>query len=181
MNSRRVLMKVYRILLAVGKDRPGIVDSVSTFLFERGANIEDSRMAVMGGYFSIMTLFSCRPEASEAIKKDLNTLETQGLQVTLNDAEDPAAIPEAPALPLYIDIRAMDHPGIVRKVVHILHRFDVNILSLNTKVTRAPLSGTDLFDLNIEAAVPAEKRIAEIKEALSQLAAEIDLDLSFKK
>jgi len=174
-------MKVYRILLAVGKDRPGIVDTVSTFLFERDANIEDSRMAVMGGYFSIMTLFSCQSEASETIKNNLNSLETQGLQVSLHDAEDPAAIPKLPSLPLYIDIRAMDHPGIVKKVVHILHRFDVNILSLNTKISRAPLSGTDLFGLNIEAAVPAEKRIAEIKAALSQLAVEIDLDLSFKK
>ena len=174
-------MKAYRILLAVGKDRPGIVDNVSTFLFEREANIEDSRMAVMGGCFSIMTLFSCRPEDSDAIKKNLNALETQGLQVSLHDAEDPAAIPKSPALPLHIDIRAMDHPGIVKKVVHILHHLDVNILSLNTQVTRAPLSGTDLFGLNIEAAVPAEKRIAEIKAALSQLAVEIDLDLSFKK
>jgi hypothetical protein len=52
-------MKKYMILFSVGKDRPGIVDDVSTLLFERGANIEDSRMAARGGRFSIMTLFSC--------------------------------------------------------------------------------------------------------------------------
>jgi glycine cleavage system regulatory protein len=80
-----------------------------------------------------------------------------------------------------MDVRAMDHPGIVRKVVHVLHNYDVNILSLNTQVTRAPLSGADLFDLNIEAAVPAEKRISRLKEELLQLAVEMDLDLSFKK
>ena len=174
-------MKVYMILLSVGKDRPGIVDNVSTFLFKRGANIEDSRMAVMGGCFSIMTLFSCAREDAEVIRKDLNTLEKLGLRAVLHDAEDPTASPGQVALPLYMDVRAMDHPGIVRKVVHVLHNYDVNILSLNTQVTRAPLSGADLFDLNIEAAVPAEKRISRLKEELLQLAVEMDLDLSFKK
>jgi len=52
-------MKIYRILLSIGKDRPGIVNDVSTVLFECGANIEDSRMAAMGGCCAIMTLFSC--------------------------------------------------------------------------------------------------------------------------
>ena len=49
-------MKKHMILFSVGKDRPGIVDDVSTLLFERGANIEDSRMAAMGGRFSINPL-----------------------------------------------------------------------------------------------------------------------------
>jgi len=174
-------MKVYMILLSVGKDRPGIVDSVSTFLFERGANIEDSRMAVMGGCFSIMTLFSSAPKDAECIRRDLNTLEKMGLATLLRDADDPAVANARAALPLSIDIRAMDHPGIVRQVVHLLHHHQVNILSLNTQVTRAPLSGADLFDLNIEAAVPPEKRVARIKEELTQLAFDMDLDLNFKK
>ena len=174
-------MKIYMILLSVGKDRPGIVDNVSTFLFERGANIEDSRMAVMGGCFSIMTLFSSAPNDAKMIRRDLNTLEKMGLTAVLHDADDPAAGNAQAALPLTIDIRAMDHPGIVRKVVHLLHNHHVNILSLNTQVTRAPLSGADLFNLNIEAAVPPEKRIAGIKEELTALAFEMDLDLSFTK
>ena len=49
-------MKKFMILFYVGKDRPGIVHDVSTFLFDHGANIEDSRMAAMGGRFSIVML-----------------------------------------------------------------------------------------------------------------------------
>ena len=40
-------MTKYFILLSSGKDRPGIVDDISTLLFDKGANLEDSRMAVM--------------------------------------------------------------------------------------------------------------------------------------
>jgi len=174
-------MKDYLILLSVGKDRPGIVERVSTFLFEHGANIEDSRMAAMGGCFSIMTLFSCEQKDSEIIRNELSLLETVGLSTSLHAAENPAAGPGQAMMPLYVDVRAMDHPGIVRKVVKTLHRFDINILSLDTRVARAPLSGVDLFDLSIEGAVPAGKRIVEIKAALFELASEMDLDLSFRK
>jgi len=174
-------MKKYMILFLVGKDRPGIVDDVSTVLFEGGANIEDSRMAVMGGCFSIMTLFSCTSEQLEAIKTGLDNLRKMGFETSLHEAQDPAARPKRAELPLKIEVTAMDHPGIVQKVVHILHKYDVNIQSLNTQVTRAPLSGAPIFDLNLEAGIPPEKPIAKVKEELMEMAAEMNLDLSFKK
>ncbi len=174
-------MKKYMILFSVGKDRPGIVDDVSSLLFERGGNIEDSRMAAMGGRFSIITLFSCTSEQLETIKAGLDDLKELGLETSLHQAEDPTAIPTQPALPLKFDLMSMDHPGIVQKVVHLLHQHNVNIKSLNTQVARAPLSGAPLFDLTLEADLPAEKPIASVKDELIKLAAQMNLDLSFKK
>jgi len=173
-------MKAYMILFSVGKDRPGIVDDISLFLFERSANIEDSRMAVMGGCFSIMILFTCSPERVAAIRADLESLGKLGLKATLHEAEDPATTPVRPALPLNIEVLAMDHPGIVQKVVRILRDHNINIQSLNTEIKRAPLSGADLFNLSLQAAVPVGKPITEVKEQLTALAAELNLDLSFK-
>ena len=174
-------MKRFMILFSVGKDRPGIVHDVSTFLFEHGANIEDSRMAALGGRFSIMTLFSCSPEQFETIQGALSHLVNLGFEVSLHEAEDPTTNPKEAALPLKFEVTAMDHPGIVRKVVHILHQHSVNIQSLNTQVNRAPLSGAPLFDLNLEADVPAGRSIAQLKEELLDLAAKENLDLEFKK
>ena len=82
-------MTKYFILLSSGKDRPGIVDDISTLLFDKGANIEDSRMAVMGGCFSSMTLISCNPEQAEAVKEGLADLRGLGLETYLHPAEDP--------------------------------------------------------------------------------------------
>ena len=172
-------MKKYLILFSVGKDRPGIVDDVSTMLFERGANIEDSRMAALGGRFAIMTLFSCTLVQMEAIAAGLDDLKKLGLESSLHEAEDPTQSPKQPGLPLKIEVIAMDHPGIVQKVVHILHHHEVNIEFLDTQVTRAPLSGALLFDLTLEAGVPPEKSIAKVKEDLAGLAAEMNLDLNF--
>ena len=174
-------MRKYKILFVVGKDRPGIVDDVSTFLFERGANIEDSRMASMGGRFSIMTLFSCASEQLEIIQGGLDGLKKLGFEVSIHEAEEPGAMPMQAGLPLRIEVIAMDHPGIVQKVVSILHHHNVNIQTLDTRVTQAPLSGTPLFDLTLEADVPVKTSIAIVKAELSQLAAEMNLDLNFMK
>jgi glycine cleavage system transcriptional repressor len=172
-------MKEYAILSLVGKDRPGIVDEVSSFLYDRGANIEDSRMAVMGGRFSIMMLFSCASKHLQTITADLDGLRKHGFEASLHGAEDPTVVPKRPQLPLKLEVTAMDHPGIVQKVVAMLHRHDVNIISLDTKVMNAPLSGAPLFDLSIEAAVPAKEPLAAVKEELAELAADMNLDLTF--
>ncbi|MDM8537169.1 ACT domain-containing protein [Desulfobacterales bacterium HSG17] len=175
-------MKEFRILFLVGKDRPGIVDEVSRILFEHTANIEDSRMATLGGCFSIMTLFSVDAEKLEGTQTGLESLQEQGFNVWFHKAQDPtAALPRDAALPLNFEVRAMDHPGIVRRVVHVLGENNVNIESLNTHVIQAPLSGAPLFDLEISAAVPKEVSIAGIKESLAELAAEENLDLLFLK
>ena len=46
------------VLSALGPDRPGIVAEVTSYVTERGGNIEDSRMAVLGGEFGVMMLVS---------------------------------------------------------------------------------------------------------------------------
>lgn len=169
------------ILFTVGKDRPGIVNDVSTLLFQHNANIEDSRMAALGGRFSIMTLFSAAPRDLERIKAAIGDLRQVGLESFLYEADDPQAGRRKPSLPLYVEVRAIDHPGIIKRVVHILHQGNVNIQSLKTDVNRAPLSGAPLLELSLEADVPADSSIAGIKEKLSDLAVEMNLDLSFTK
>jgi glycine cleavage system regulatory protein len=116
----------------------------------------------------------------QTIKSDLQDLRKRGLEISLHEAQDPNTTYRQASLPLKFEVVAMDHPGIVQKVVHILHAHNVNIQTLNTQVIRAPLSGSPLFDLILEAEVPVEKPIAIVKAELSDLAIEMNLDLNFK-
>jgi glycine cleavage system transcriptional repressor len=172
-------MRVFRILTLVGEDRPGIVDSVSGLLLKREGNIEDSRMASMGGCFTIMSLFSCEEDQLPRIEEGLASWRAEGLQAALHEAADPLERVVPPALPLTLEVTSMDHPGIVKEVVHLLHLFRVNIEAMDTRVTRAPLSGAPLFNLRLEAAVPADEPIARVKAELESLAARLNMDLSF--
>ena len=51
-------MSAYLVVSAIGQDRPGIVDEVSAFVFAHQCNVEDSRMAVLGGDFALIMLVS---------------------------------------------------------------------------------------------------------------------------
>ena len=170
-------MKKFMILNLVGKDQPGIVDEVSKILVGHEANIEDSRMAVLGGCFSIMALFSCNEKSVGDIGRDLENLKNKGFNISLHDAHDPSMQPEKKVTLLTIEVQAMDHPGIVQEVVHLLHQFNLNIQSLDTQTTNAPHSGDPLFHLSLKAEVQDEAIVAEVKAEVEKSAKKMDLDL----
>ena len=173
-------MNEYMILFALGKNRIGIVDEVSSYLFKRNANIIDSRMAVMGGHFTITCLFSCSSEELESIKSDMKSLNDFGLATSLHEADNPDSMKTEASLPLKLEVISMDHPGIVQNVVHILKKHNVCILSLDTELKAMPHTGSPMFDLNMEASVPAKQSISKVKEELNDMASEMNLDLIFK-
>src|SRR3954470_919818 len=74
-SPRRVLQQSinmdYAILTALGTDRPGIVDELSQFIFDRGGNIEDSRMVNLRGQFAIMVLIGGNADVLGRVGKDL--------------------------------------------------------------------------------------------------------------
>jgi len=172
-------LKKYTILFLMGKDRPGIVDDVSTFLFEKGANIEDSRMAVMGGCFSVMMLFSCSVAELENIHEGLSGLKALGFEASLHEAQAPETVFDPHESTLKISVKSMDHPGIVRQVVRILRRYDVNIRSMNTGTGSAPLSGAPIFSMVLEGVVPGGRQISIVQQDLAALASEMNMDLNF--
>lgn len=44
------------ILTVIGKDKPGIIAKVSTFLADRGCNIEDISQTILQGQFTMIML-----------------------------------------------------------------------------------------------------------------------------
>lgn len=173
-------MNKYMILCAVGKDRSGIVDEVTSFLLKEHANIEDSRMAALGGRFSIMCLFSCSSERLRTIKEKMNRLNDLGLKTSLYDAENPGTVHAEDSIPLHVEAVSMDHPGIVQNIVHILKEHGVCIQTLETQLKPMPHTGTPLFNLKLKANVPVTQSIVQVKDELNNLASEMNLDLIFK-
>ena len=170
-------MKKYSILFLMGEDRPGIVDHVSTFLFDKGANIEDSRMAVMGGCFSIMMLFSCSVEELEKVNSGLSELRwVLKHPSTMHRRRKRLLIPENL---LKLSVTSMDHPGIVKEVVRILRRHDVNIRAMNTETKSAPLSGAPIFSMMLEGVLPGGRPLSMVRKDLTTLAFEMNMDLDF--
>src|SRR5918911_3720801 len=95
----------HAILTAIGVDRAGLVDEVSRFIYDRGGNIEDSRMVNLRGQFAIVVLLGGDEATIGKLRHEQSRLAQQsGLQVEVRPTPDqPAplagASPSAGALP----------------------------------------------------------------------------------
>jgi glycine cleavage system transcriptional repressor len=170
------------IVFATGRDRPGIVDRVTGLAYEAGANLEDSRMAILGGEFALIVLFTGGPSEIAKVERGMTEI---GHELDLTMQFKPTTTgPEArrreeAQIPYRLHAVAIDHPGIVHKVTRVLARRGINVARLDTSVSNAPVTGAPIFSLDGEVEVPASVPIGALRAELRELAERenIDLDL----
>lgn len=170
--------KTYLVLTAVGPDRPGLVSELASAIHGAGANLEDSRMAILGGEFALLLLLSGTEAAAGAVERAAGPLgEKLGLRLM---SKRTGRAPRRAFLPYRISVSGVDRPGIVLLVSEILARRGVNVASLESRLSYVPESGTPLFVLEAELQVPTEVVAAELRLELSAQCDEENLDLAFE-
>jgi glycine cleavage system transcriptional repressor len=174
-------MKRYAIITSVGADRAGIVHDISQLIFDHNCNVEDSRMAVLGGQFALMSLFSGQEVDLQKLRQELGAFEDQsGLKVMLADAVGPHEYARPPTLPVRLEVVAMDAPGILAQLTEVLGKHKVNIETLDAHLAPAPTSGTTVSSVKMKIGVPQDVSIQSVKDALMELAVHMNLDLIFQ-
>jgi glycine cleavage system transcriptional repressor len=174
-------MAKHAVLTAIGGDRPGLVDKVSRFILQCGGNIEDSRMAILGGEFAMLILVSGPEEAVEKILKDATAAgHKAGLSLQAHPTSGPEEAPQKEAVPYDVMAYSMDHPGIVQRIAHFLAERKINIRALDTHVSYAPHTGQPLFTLHARVDIPSRANVIEIKRGLEAIGAEENIDIEVK-
>jgi glycine cleavage system transcriptional repressor len=171
--------KNHLILTAVGPDQVGLVEKISEFIARHGSNIEDSKMAVFCGEFALIILISGEGGNLHKIANHYHELEIEtGLAIAIKTPT--SRKPAESFLPYTLTASCMDHPGIVYQISGILSSFGINIESMETKTYAAPVSGTPIFRLEAEIAVPTKTNINTLRERFAALQKEenIDIELS---
>lgn len=170
------------ILTAVGPDRVGLVEKIAEFIARHDCNIEDSKMAVFCGEFAVIVLISGDGNKLVKIANDYRELEAEtGLTISLKTPATRKT--EESFLPYKLTASCMDHPGIVYKITNVLSSLGVNIESMETKTYSAPISGTPIFQLEADLAVPTRTNINQLRERFAEIQREenIDIDLAAAK
>jgi len=166
----------HAVLTAVGDDRPGLVDEVTRYVTERGGNLEDSRMVNLRGQFAMMMLIGGSEAAMSRLQDGLGTLRRESnVHAELRPA-DAGAAQRTPALPFRLNTWAMDHPGLMQSVSHLLGELGVNIESADSSLRPAPYTNTPLFEMELVLSVPAATHVAELRERLGELCDEMNID-----
>jgi len=174
--------KDHLILTAIGPDQVGLVQKISAFISRHGCNIEDSKMAVFCGEFAVIVLISGDDATLDQIELNYREIENEtGLAISI---KTPATrTPPGAFLPYKLTASCMDHPGIVYQISAALSNLGINIESMETKTYAAPVSGTPIFQLEADLAVPARANINQLRARFAEIQREenIDIDLAAAK
>ena len=173
-------MKRNMVITIMSKDKPGIVEKVSEVLVQHGANIEESRMARLGGEFAGIMLVSVDESKMDELSSALEALKSQSLTVLAKPTEPSEVERFEGYVPHEITVSGADHEGIVHGIAAYLAELGANIEELTTDVTNAPLSGIRLFSMRAIVDVPPQISTAKLREKLAQIGEAQGVDVEVK-
>ena len=164
------------LLTAIGPDQVGLVQRISEFISRHGCNIEDSKMAVFCGEFAVIVLISGDGGNLVKIARDYREIETEtGLAISIKTPSTRKAAESF--LPYKLTASCMDHPGIVYQLSAVLSAMGVNIESMETKTYAAPISGTPIFQLEADLAIPTRTNINSLRARFAEIQREENIDI----
>lgn len=174
------MARLYMVVTAIGRDRRGTVEMITDVVVEQFANIEESRMARLGGEFAVIMLLSLPDENLEKLEQNLEGLTDRGLMV-ITRKTDLARIEKFRGyVPYEISVIGADHEGIVNNVARYLASERINVEEMSTHVTNAPNTGTPLFSMNARVQAPAELTLNRLRQKLDEVGNELDVDIDVK-
>ncbi len=171
---------MHAILTAIGADRPGLVEEVSQFIFSAGGNLEDSRMVNLRGQFAVMVLVGGTADVLARAEKDLaGFAKRSGVSAEMRPAGTRATAP-VEALPYRLVGTGIDQPGLVHRLAHLLREMNVNIESLETRLTPAPYTGAPMFEVEAILSVPRTTPLSGLRQKLGAACDELNVDWDLK-
>jgi glycine cleavage system transcriptional repressor len=174
-------MKQQLLVTAAGEDRPGIVARLTEIFVKHGANLEESRMAILGGEFAAIILISIPSENVQALEKELSGLKSETITATTKATKplDPQRFANHHQYELILN--GADHEGIVHNVSTFLRDRSINIESMETTVVPAPVTGSPLFKMKAALIVPPTISAAELNKHLAEIGTAQGVDISISE
>ena len=169
----------YLVITASGEDKVGLVDRLSSKIAESGCNIEESRMAVLGGQFALIMLLSGPWNALSKLEGQMGLLGDQ-LGLTIIHKRTQKRDRTQPVIPYTVEVVAMDHPGIVRNLAAFFSKNGINIEELQTDTYPAPHTGTSMFSVIMTVGIHADVHIPTLRGNFLDYCDDLNLDASFE-
>jgi glycine cleavage system regulatory protein len=163
------------VVTLIGKDRPGLVESVSAAIEAHGGSWVESRMAHLAGHFAGILRASVPPDNVDRLSKALQALQSGGLKVAIERGFEET--PEEGTV-ILLDLVGTDRPGIVHKISEALAARGVNVDELETECDGAPWSGDALFKASARLRAPATLNLDQLRESLEDIANDLMVDIT---
>ncbi len=163
------------VVTVIGKDRPGLVESVSAVVEEHGGSWVESRMSRLAGEFAGILRVSVPADRADSLTEALEGLRSDGLRVMVERGFE-EAVEEGHVI--LLELVGSDRPGIVHKISEALAARGVNVDELNTECEGAPWSGGTLFKAMARLRAPKALDLDQLRESLEAIAGDLMVDIS---
>lgn len=171
-----------RMLMATltGRDQVGFVERVTRLVAECEGNIESSRMARLGGEFSMLMLVAVKDARLEELDQSLQALGDDGMVVTTRPTSHGDSDERTGWLPYSVKVNGADHQGIIHHVSQLLADRGVNVETMDTETVLAPMSGTPLFTMDAIVLVPPDLPFRALSQELDAVADNMNVDVEIE-
>jgi glycine cleavage system transcriptional repressor len=169
----------YLVITASGEDKIGLVERLSGRIADSGCNIEESRMAVLGGKFAFIMLVSGAWHALSKLEGQMSSLGEQ-LGLTILHERTRKRERAEPAIPYNVEVVTMVHPDIVHSLSAFFSRSGINIEELQASTYPAPHTGTPMFSVVMTVGIHAKVHIPTLRGDFLDYCDDLNLDATFE-
>ena len=174
------MIKEYLVITIIGPDRRGLVANITEKIVAHNANIEESRMARLGGEFAVLMLLSISDDKRHSLLEELGKLSVNQVQVFVKETDFSRQKVFEGYIPYVISVIGADHEGIVHHVAEYLAKLRIQVDDMETHVTKAPVTGTPLFSMLAEVQSPPEISLSQLRDKLEKLGDHLGVDITVK-
>lgn len=159
------------VISFLGKDKPGIVDTLATIIKRHNGNWQTSSMRHLSGYFAGILEVDAIDSNAEAMISELQNIE--GLNVQVEVAE-PCHKKQRT---IRLDLTANDRQGIVGEISAVIHKEGGNLVKLVSSQGTAAHTGQTIFKATANVAIVGDDELDTLVAALETIADDLIVDI----
>ncbi|MCG8454280.1 MAG: amino acid-binding protein [Spirochaetales bacterium] len=170
------MARQYAAVTAMGHDRVGAADDLASWIAQSQGNVEESKMAVLGGEFAVLMLVSGEDSCIHTLIDGAAPLgDSLGLHIEVTETHAPHGNDQG--RPYAVESFSLDSPGIVHSLTREIRGLGISIEELETSRTSAPMTGAPIFRMRALVILPATVSLADFRNSMDELAHLKDLDI----
>ncbi|MBI3999792.1 MAG: ACT domain-containing protein [Candidatus Omnitrophica bacterium] len=172
------------VITVTGKDRPGIISSLTEVLYRSQGNLEDASMTILEGEFAMIFLAELKNRSLHTkFRQELKKLEKKlnlvifikeiKHRVTRGEKHRPGTIPWV------VSVLGKDKAGIVYRVSKLLADSGLNITDLNSKIIGRGIKTTYVLILEVDIPRKNIHLISQLKRKFKTIEKKLGLTVAF--
>ncbi|UXI00740.1 glycine cleavage system protein R [Photobacterium sp. TY1-4] len=160
------------VITVIGKDRPGLVETLSETVYQNHGNWLASSLSKLAGQFAGIVQVEVATQYVPLLSRALADIADLQIHIVEDDSK------VVPITTLHhLTVTGNDRLGIVKEVTGKLKELGININKLKTDTQSAPNWGYPIFIADFQLELPAELQLDTVQDELEKLADDLNIDI----